>query len=50
MKVLDLSKIEAGQMSVNIERVSLGNFTDELLRNFKHQAEQKGLKLTFKTE
>jgi len=47
-EVLDLSKIEAGQMSVNIERVSLRNFTDELLRNFKHQAEQKGLKLTSK--
>lgn len=47
-EVLDLSKVEAGKMSVNIERVSLRNFTDELLRNFKHQAEQKGLKLTSK--
>ncbi|MBI2279169.1 MAG: response regulator [Bacteroidetes bacterium] len=47
-EVLDLSKIEAGKMSVNIERVSLKNFTDELVRNFKHQAEQKGLKLTLK--
>ncbi|TRX29383.1 response regulator [Flavobacterium franklandianum] len=47
-EVLDLSKIEAGKMSVNVERVSLRNFTDELLRNFKHQAEQKGLKLTSK--
>jgi len=47
-EVLDLSKIEAGKMSVNIERVSLRNITDELLRNFKHQAEQKGLKLTSK--
>ena len=45
-EVLDLSKIEAGKMSVNIERVSLRNFTDELLRDFKHHAEQKGLKLT----
>jgi signal transduction histidine kinase/DNA-binding response OmpR family regulator/CHASE3 domain sensor protein len=45
-EVLDLSKIEAGKMSINIERVSLRNFTDELLRDFKHQAEQKGLKLT----
>ena len=47
-EVLDLSKIEAGKMSVNIERVSLKNFIDDLLRNFKHQAEQKGLKLTSK--
>ena len=45
-EVLDLSKIEAGKMSINIERVSLKNFTDELIRDFKHHAEQKGLKLT----
>ena len=49
-EVLDLSKIEAGKMAINIERVSLVNFTDELLRNFKHQAEQKGLKLTSKLD
>jgi len=44
-EVLDLSKIEAGKMSINIERVSLSNFIAELLRNFKHHAEQKGLTL-----
>ncbi len=44
-EVLDLSKIEAGKMSINIERVSLKNFTDDLLRDFKHHAEQKGLQL-----
>lgn len=49
-EVLDLSKIEAGKMSINIERVSLRNFTDELIRNFKHHAEQKGLKLTSKLD
>jgi len=49
-EILDLSNIEAGKMSVNIERVSLRNFTDDLLRNFKHQAEQKGLKLTSKLD
>lgn len=49
-EVLDLSKIEAGKMSINIERVSLRNFTDELLREFKHHAEQKGLKLTSKLD
>ena len=47
-EVLDLSKIEAGKMSINIERVSLKNFTDELIREFKHHAEQKGLKLNAK--
>ncbi|TDE30569.1 response regulator [Flavobacterium ranwuense] len=47
-EVLDLSKIEAGKMAVNIEKVSLKNFTDNLLRDFKHQAEQKGLKILCK--
>jgi len=49
-EVLDLSKIEAGKMSVNIERVSLSNFRNELIRNFKHHAEQKGLMLTCKLD
>ncbi|HEX9826072.1 MAG TPA: histidine kinase dimerization/phospho-acceptor domain-containing protein, partial [Flavobacteriaceae bacterium] len=49
-EVLDLSKIEAGKMPINIERVSLRNFTDGLLRDFKHHAEQKGLKLTSKLD
>ena len=45
-EVLDLSKIEAGKMSINIESISLSNFTYELIRDFKHHAEQKGLTLT----
>jgi CheY-like chemotaxis protein/signal transduction histidine kinase len=45
-EVLDLSKIEAGKMSINIENVSLSKLGDDLIRNFKHQAEQKGLILT----
>ena len=44
-EVLDLSKIEAGKMTLNIEKVSLCNFGDDLIRNFKHHAELKGLKL-----
>ncbi|MFV8369696.1 response regulator [Flavobacterium sp. LB2R40] len=46
-EVLDLSKIEAGKMAINIEKVSLKNFTANLLRDFKHQAEQKGLNITY---
>ncbi len=45
-EVLDLSKIEAGMMTINIESVFLKNLSDGLLREFKHHAEQKGLKLT----
>ena len=47
-EVLDLSKIEAGKMDINIEKVFLKNFTDNLLRNFKHQAEHKGLEIICK--
>jgi CheY-like chemotaxis protein/CHASE3 domain sensor protein len=49
-EVLDLSKIEAGKMSINIERVSLKYFTEDLIRNFKHHSEQKGLELTAKLD
>ena len=45
-EVLDLSKIEAGKMAITVERISLISFTEELLRNFKRNAEQKGLTLT----
>ncbi|MDO8316860.1 MAG: response regulator [Flavobacterium sp.] len=47
-EVLDLSKIEAGKMAINIEKIALKNFTDNLLRDFKHQAEQKGLTILCK--
>ena len=45
-EVLDLSKIEAGKMSVNVEKIPIINLTAELLQNFKHLAEQKGLLLS----
>jgi signal transduction histidine kinase/CheY-like chemotaxis protein/CHASE3 domain sensor protein len=49
-EVLDLSKIEAGKMSINIESVSLKYFANDLILNFKHHAEQKGLELTCKLD
>ena len=49
-EVLDLSKIEAGKMSINIENVSLRKITDELIREFKHHAEKKGLTLNAKLD
>lgn len=45
-EVLDLSKIEAGKMAIQIERISLLSFMNNLIRNFKHQADQKGLILS----
>ncbi len=45
-EVLDLSKIEAGKMSVNIEKVELQHFLDDQMRGFRHHAEQKGLRFT----
>jgi signal transduction histidine kinase/DNA-binding response OmpR family regulator len=45
-EVLDLSKIEAGKMTLNLEQVSLKNMANSLYRDFKHHAESKGLKLT----
>jgi signal transduction histidine kinase/CheY-like chemotaxis protein len=44
-EVLDLSKIEAGKMDVNIETVPLKPFMEDLMRGFRYNAEQKGLKL-----
>lgn len=44
-EILDLSKIEAGKISITIEKIVLKNFTDNLIRNFRHQAQQKGLEL-----
>lgn len=43
-EVLDLSKIEAGKMSVHVEKVYLKEFADTINKNFKHQADKKGLK------
>lgn len=44
-EVLDLSKIEAGKMTLELERMDPRVFLDDIGRNFRHQAESKGLKL-----
>ncbi|TGM98957.1 response regulator [Leptospira dzoumogneensis] len=44
-EVLDLSKIESGKMQINIEKVSIRELMDSLLRDFKHQADKKQLSL-----
>ncbi|WLE96596.1 MAG: response regulator [Candidatus Electrothrix communis] len=43
--ILDLSKVEAGHMTLVLDRIKVSDFFAELNRNFRHQAEQKGLAL-----
>jgi CheY-like chemotaxis protein/CHASE3 domain sensor protein len=42
-EILDLSKVEAGKMDLNISKVNIEELTDDLYGKFKKQAEQKGL-------
>lgn len=49
-EVLDLSKIEAGKMTVNVEKLRLKDFVDTLQRNFKRHTEQKGLDLVVRCD
>ncbi|MDP2388207.1 MAG: response regulator [Bacteroidota bacterium] len=44
-EVLDLSKIEAGKMNLNIEKINLNNLANNLYKNFKHQTDEKHLVL-----
>ncbi|MDY6987919.1 MAG: response regulator [Thermodesulfobacteriota bacterium] len=44
--ILDLSKVEAGKMELNVEDVDLSDFVDALQRGFAHIAEQKGVGLS----
>ncbi|MCU7847197.1 MAG: response regulator [Candidatus Thiodiazotropha sp. (ex Lucinoma kastoroae)] len=41
--ILDLSKIEAGKMQVEVELIRVAEFAAELERRFRHMAENKGL-------
>lgn len=43
--ILDISKIEAGQISISIEAVNISQLMNELLQQFQHQAEIKNLDL-----
>jgi len=44
-EILDLSKIEAGKMELNLQEASVSEIADSLVKNFKRLAEEKGLKL-----
>jgi CheY-like chemotaxis protein/signal transduction histidine kinase/HAMP domain-containing protein len=42
-EILDLSKVEAGKMTVMIDKISLKDFMNDIFREFKHQSDQKKL-------
>jgi len=46
--ILDLSKIEAGKIEINIDQVAVSNVKDFVERTFAQVANQKGLQLEFK--
>ena len=49
-EILDLSKIEAGKMVLNMEEMSLVGFPSYLQQNFEHQASIKGLQFKVEAE
>ncbi|MBU3916193.1 response regulator, partial [bacterium] len=44
-EILDLSKIEAGKMDINLENIVLKHLADSVSRNFKHFAQESGIEL-----
>jgi signal transduction histidine kinase/DNA-binding response OmpR family regulator/HAMP domain-containing protein len=44
-EILDLSKIEAGQMEVNIEKINVKNIAEKIKSDFKHMTDEKGIAL-----
>ena len=47
--ILDLSKIESGMMGVELDQVFLADVQDQIVRTFRHIAEEKGLELKLET-
>jgi PAS domain S-box-containing protein len=43
-EILDLAKIESGFIHVSVDRISIAGLRDAIERNFRHQAEAKGLR------
>ena len=48
--LLDISKIEAGQMNLSIEEIKSQPIIDEMVRKFDNQAQQKGIELLSTSE
>ncbi len=49
-EILDLSKIEAGKMSINIDAVPLAGLVENVRTGFERMADEKGLKLECRTD
>ncbi|MUP37474.1 response regulator [Labilibaculum euxinus] len=49
-EILDLSKIEAGKMTVHFENLGSDSIAQEILMNFKHQAEKKKINFAIDIE
>ncbi len=49
-EVLDLSKIEAGKMTLNVEPIVIKELFASLRLNFKHQTDKKGISLEMNIE
>lgn len=48
--ILDLSKVEAGKMSVNVDNINIGEFLTNLQRTFTPVADNKGLVFNIKSD
>lgn len=48
--IIDISKIEAGQMVVNNEKLNINTIMDEMYTIYLNQAEKKGIELHFEKE
>ncbi len=45
--VLDISKLESGNMNINIDKVNINHLIKEIIEMFKPQFQQKEIKLTY---
>ncbi len=48
--ILDLSKIEAGKMNINIENINIQRMVDSIENTFRHMIEQKKLEFRVKVD
>ncbi len=49
-EILDLSKLEAGKIKINLSELNLGDFKERMIRYFGHLAEEKGVNFRIQVE